>query len=300
MTRNTTKICDRLHVVLEGTLNQNPLDCTENPSQMDMSNVIRKRKCYVFNLICKKRLKNAQYARDAQAQPTAVKMAPSSVTGLVCTRDASVAVLAGNDEWRAIAAGQLQDAAPGEAAPGKAAPAASESPLSPKRPPFTRRSAGQKYPAKSISNRALMLTPVQKRTVQNTPADAPRAPAALVPCNFQSQPRADMLKAAEAQKAYVAAVQQQQAASETPRGNGGAGYQLVPDVFDDVIAHMKKAVEAQKTYVTTVQQQQAASETPQGNGGAEDQLVLDFFDDVQAGENVLQFDQDDMDTDLQL
>lgn len=197
--------------ILLKSLEPNLLCCTENPSQMSTSDVIRKRQCHIFNLLCSKRVKDAQCAPAAPAQ--LVKMAPIPVAGRVFGRDESVAVLVGADEPSAPAAEQQQDAAP----------------PSPRRPIVVRRGAGQRYPAKSISNRALQRTPVQDRTVQQTPAPAPRV---LVEYDLMDRKLADMERVVWAQSARLA-VSQPLAASEKREDDDAAGDHEMLDFFND-------------------------------------------------------------------
>ena len=202
-------------------LKPNLLGCTENPSHMHTSDVIRKRQCHIFNLLCSKRVKDAQCAPAAPAQ--LVKMAPIPVAARVFGRDESVGVFAGADAPSAPAAGQLQDAAPAAEQQQDAAPP------SPRRPIVVRRGAGQRYPAKSISNRALQRTPVQDRTVQQTPAPAPRV---LVEYDLMDRKLADMERVVWAQSARLA-VSQPLAASEKREDDDAAGDHEMLDFFND-------------------------------------------------------------------
>ena len=186
---------------------------------MHTSDVIRKRQCHIFNLLCSKRVKDAQCAPAAPAQ--LVKIAPIPVAARVFGRDESVGVFAGADAPSAPAAGQLQDAAPAAEQQQDAAPP------SPRRPIVVRRGAGQRYPAKS--NRALLRTPVQDRTVQKTPAPAPRV---LVQYDLLDRKLADMERVVWAQSARLA-VSQPLAASEKREDDDAAGDHEMLDFFND-------------------------------------------------------------------
>lgn len=82
---------------------------------------------------------------------------------------------------------------------------------------------------KSTSNRALLQTPVQDRTVQKTPALAQRV---LVHYDLVERWLADMERVVEAQAAVNAASQQLKA-SETREDDDAAGDNEMLDFFND-------------------------------------------------------------------